>query len=140
MQPHAQTFPVLAFVGVVVQLGGALMLIGLFLTLRRFVLRRAYFTAWAAAWAAFAVAIAALVVRYILVPGITGTQLEEGDLGARGLYLVYQASKVVGFMLLRARHADLPRRAPPRAFARRVTFGSSPRSSAPRRRCSCIGA
>ena len=98
MQPHSQTFPVLAFVGVVVQLGGALMLIALFLTLRRFVLRRAYFTAWAAAWVAFAVAIAALVVRYILVPGITGMQLEEGDLTTRGLYLVYQASKVVGFV------------------------------------------
>jgi diguanylate cyclase (GGDEF)-like protein len=98
MQPHPQTFPVLAFVGVVVQLGGATMLIALFLTLRRFVLRRAYFSAWAAAWASFAVAITALVIRYILVPGITGTQLDEGDLAARCLYLVYQASKVVGFV------------------------------------------
>ena len=91
-------FPILAFVGVVVQLGGALMLIALFLTLRRFVLRREYFSAWAAAWASFAVAITALVICYILVPGVTGTRLEEGNLAARSLSLVYQASKVVGFV------------------------------------------
>lgn len=98
MQPHSQTFPVLSFVGVVVQLGGALMLIALFLTLRRFVLRRAYFTAWATGWTAFAVAITALAIRYILVPRITGTDLEESGLATRSLYLVYQASKVIGFV------------------------------------------
>jgi diguanylate cyclase (GGDEF)-like protein len=98
MQPHSQAFPVLTFVGVVVQLGGALLLIALFLTLRRFVIRRAYFTAWAMAWTAFAVAIVALAVRYGLVPGLIGTQLEETSVAARCLYLVYQASKVVGLV------------------------------------------
>ena len=94
----AQTFPVLSFLGVVVQLGGVLMLIALFLTLRRFVLRRAYFKAWATAWVAFAVAISALVVRYVLVPGITGARLAEDDPITRGLYLVYQMSKGLGFI------------------------------------------
>jgi diguanylate cyclase (GGDEF)-like protein len=74
------------------------MLIALFLTLRRFVLRRAYFAAWVAAWASFAVAIAALVVRYLFVPGDVGVMLEEGDLATRTLFLVYQAGKVVGFV------------------------------------------
>jgi len=98
MQPPAQTFPVLSFLGVLVQLGGAVMLIGMFLMMRRFVLRRACFTAWVAAWAALAVAILALVVRYILVPGFIGTTLDDTHPVVRGLYLVYQVSKVLGLM------------------------------------------
>lgn len=98
MQPPAQTFPVLSFLGVLVQLGGAVMLIALFLMMRRFVLRRAYFTAWVAAWASLAVAIVALVVRYILVPGIVGTSLGDTHPVVRGLYLVYQASKGLGLV------------------------------------------
>ena len=98
MQPPAQTFPVLSFLGVLVQLGGAVMLIALFLMMRRFVLRRAYFTAWVAGWAALAFAILALVIRYILVPGIIGTTLRDTHPVVRGLYLVYQASKTLGLV------------------------------------------
>src|SRR5678815_2419836 len=96
MQSPSQTFPVLVFLGVVAQLGGALMLIALFLLLRRFVLRRAYFSAWASAWAALALAIGALVVRYVLVPGITGTSLDEEHPVVRCLYFIYQMSKGLG--------------------------------------------
>jgi len=98
MQPPAQTFPVLSFLGVLVQLGGAVMLIGLFLMMRRFVLRRAYFTAWVAAWGALSVAIFALVVRYILVPGYIGTTLDDTHPVVRGLYLIYQVSKSLGMV------------------------------------------
>jgi diguanylate cyclase (GGDEF)-like protein len=98
MQPPAQTIPVLSFLGVIVQLGGAVMLIGLFLMMRRFVLRRAYFTAWVAAWASLAVAILALVVRYILVPGISGTTLDDRHPVVRVLYLAYQMSKGLGLV------------------------------------------
>jgi diguanylate cyclase (GGDEF)-like protein len=98
MQPPAQTFPVLSFLGVIVQLGGAVMLIALFLMMRRFVLRRSYFTAWVAAWGALAVAILALVVRYILVPGYIGTTLDDSHPVVRGLYLIYQASKSLGLV------------------------------------------
>src|SRR5580765_7281309 len=98
MQPPLQTFPVLSFLGVIVQLGGALMLISLFLMMRRFVLRRAYFTAWATAWAALSIAILALVIRYILVPGFIGTTLDEEHPVVRGLYFIYQMSKGVGFV------------------------------------------
>ncbi|HEY9228101.1 MAG TPA: GGDEF domain-containing protein [Gemmatimonadaceae bacterium] len=93
-----QTFPVLLFLGTIVQLGGAVMLIALFLMLRRFVLRRAYFTAWTAAWGAFALAICALVIRYILVPGISGVTLDDGGAPARSLYFVYQACKGLGLV------------------------------------------
>src|SRR5215207_663868 len=99
MHPPAQTFPVLSFLGVLVQLGGAVMLIGLFLMMRRFVLRRAYFTAWVGAWAALSVAILALVVRYILVPGLVGVTLDDKHPAVRGLYFVYQMSKGLGLVL-----------------------------------------
>jgi diguanylate cyclase (GGDEF)-like protein len=66
--------------------------------MRRFVLRRAYFTAWVAGWAALAFAILALVIRYVLVPGIIGTTLRDTHPVVRGLYLVYQASKTLGLV------------------------------------------
>ena len=98
MQPPAQTFPVLSFLGVVIQLGGAVMLIALFVMMRRFVLRRSYFTAWVAAWGTLAVAILALVLRYILVPGYIGTRLDDSHPVVRVLYLVYQGSKSLGLV------------------------------------------
>ena len=98
MQPPSQTFPVLSFLGVLVQLGGALMLLTLFLMLRRFVLRRAYFTAWTTAWGAWSVAIFALTIRYFLVPGLVGTYLDDAHPFVRALYFVYQFSKALGFI------------------------------------------
>jgi diguanylate cyclase (GGDEF)-like protein len=98
MQPPSQTFPVLSFLGVVVQLGGAMMLLSLFMMLRRFVLRRGYFGAWATAWGALAVAIFALVIRYILAPGLAGVSLRDDHPLVRSLYFVYQASKGIGFI------------------------------------------
>lgn len=97
MQAPEQTLSVLSYFGVVIQLGGALMVIGLFLMLRHFVLRRRYFGAWATAWMAFAAAIAALVVRYMIVPSIVGSNIAETDPGVRALYFVYQLSKALGF-------------------------------------------
>lgn len=97
MQPSI-TFSVLVFLGVVAQLAGALLLISLFLMLRRFVLRRAYFTAWTSAWAAFAAAIGSLVIRYILVPGIVGFAPPESHPVVRVLYFIYQMSKGLGFV------------------------------------------
>jgi diguanylate cyclase (GGDEF)-like protein len=98
MQPTPQTFPVLSFLGVVVQLGGVLMLIALFLTLRRYVLRRGYFSAWATAWVAFAIAISALLIRYVLVPEIVGATLDEDHPITRVLYFIYTMSKGLAFV------------------------------------------
>jgi len=98
MPPHSQSFPVLSFLGVVVQLAGAVMLIALFALLRRFVLRRAYFRAWAGAWGALAIAIFALTIRYILVPELTGNAIGDDHPVTRVLYLVYQTSKAIGFV------------------------------------------
>lgn len=97
MQAPLQAFPVISFLGVVVQFGGAVMLIGLFALLRGFVLRRPYFAAWTNAWVALAVAILALVIRYILIPLTVGA-LDEGRPVVRVLYFIYQLSKALGFI------------------------------------------
>lgn len=94
----SQTLPVLSFLGVVVQLGGALLLLSLFGLLRRFVLRRGYFGAWATAWASLALAIAALVVRYVIAPGLVGTSLGDDQSTTRALYFVYQFAKCLGYI------------------------------------------
>jgi diguanylate cyclase (GGDEF)-like protein len=98
MQAPPQTFPVLSFIGVVVQMGGALLLIALFGLLRRFVLRRAYFRAWSASWTAIAVAIGAVVMRYILMPQIIGGSLDERHPVTMTLYFIYQASKGLAYV------------------------------------------
>jgi diguanylate cyclase (GGDEF)-like protein len=93
MQAPADTFPVLSFIGVVVQMGGALLLIALFALLRRFVLRREYFRAWSGSWTAIAVAIGAVVIRYILMPQIIGSSLDERHPVTMTLYFIYQTCK-----------------------------------------------
>ena len=94
MQAPPESFPVLAFIGVVIQMGGALLLITLFGLLRRFALRRAYFAVWGAAWTAVAIAIAAIVIRYILMPQIIGSSLDERHPVTLALYFVYQTCNI----------------------------------------------
>ena len=74
----------------VVQLGGVLVLGGLFVLLRRFMLRRAYFSAWTTAWIALAGALSAIVVRYDVLPG----SVQEADLSVRVVYYVYLLAKL----------------------------------------------
>jgi diguanylate cyclase (GGDEF)-like protein len=93
MQAPSQSFPVLSFIGVAIQLGGALLLIALFALLRRFVLWRAYFTAWSTSWSAIAVAIGAVLLRYILMPEIIGSSLDERHPVTLTLYFIYQTCK-----------------------------------------------
>jgi diguanylate cyclase len=59
----AQLIAFVTYVGLLVQLVGALLLVGLFALLRRFVLRRGYFRAWTFAWEAMAVALVAVALR-----------------------------------------------------------------------------
>ena len=90
---------VVSFIGVVVQLAGELLLVLLFVLLRRYVLRRGYFAAWTLAWACGAAAILALCVRYIIMPSVVATPIDEGALSTRLLYLVYQVGKLSSFAL-----------------------------------------
>ncbi|HEY6430266.1 MAG TPA: GGDEF domain-containing protein, partial [Acidimicrobiales bacterium] len=67
--------------------------------LRHFAPRRTYFVAWTAAWACLAAAILALVARSFVVPALIGRPLGGSDPAIRLLYLVYQTTKVLGFVL-----------------------------------------
>ena len=88
---------VVPYLGVLVQLGGAVLLVGFFMLLRRYVFRRAYFSAWVTAWCAVAIGISALVVRYMLVGQYALTATDDAPV-VRLLYFVYQASKLIGFV------------------------------------------
>ena len=88
---------VVSFIGVVVQLGGELLLVLLFTLLRRYVLRRGYFAAWTAAWACGVVAILALCIRYILMPRLSPSPIDDASLPVQSLYLVYQIGKLSSF-------------------------------------------
>jgi diguanylate cyclase (GGDEF)-like protein len=90
---------IVSFIGVVVQLGGELLLVLLFVLLRRYVLRRGYFAAWTAAWACGAAAIAALCARYFLMPQLAQRPVDDSSLPVLGLYLVYQVGKLASFAL-----------------------------------------
>jgi diguanylate cyclase (GGDEF)-like protein len=90
---------VVSFIGVVVQLGGELLLVLLFLLLRRYVLRRGYFAAWMAAWACGVGAILALCVRYILMPRLISAPIDDNSFQVRALYLAYQVGKLSSFAL-----------------------------------------
>jgi len=89
---------VISRIGVVVQLGGELLLVVLFLLLRRYVLRRGYFSAWMGAWACGAVAIAAICVRYIIMPWFAES-VSDSTLTVLALYLLYQTGKLSSFAL-----------------------------------------
>lgn len=90
---------VISFIGVVVQLGGELLLVLLFVLLRRYVLRRGYFTAWTAAWASGGVAILALCVRYIIMPSFAARPIDDNSPAVLALYLAYQLGKLTSFAL-----------------------------------------
>ena len=95
---EADLTAVVSFIGVVVQLGGGLLLVLLFVLLRGYVLRRGYFSAWTGAWACGAIAISALVVRYIIMPRFA-SPVDDTSLAVRSLYLVYQLGKLSSFAL-----------------------------------------
>jgi diguanylate cyclase (GGDEF)-like protein len=97
--PTGDLTAVVSFIGVVVQLGGELLLVLLFVLLRGYVLRRGYFSAWTGAWACGSVAIFALCVRYFLMPQLGSTPVDESSLAVRALYLVYQIGKLASFWL-----------------------------------------
>jgi len=97
--PDGDLTAVVSFIGVVVQLGGELLLVLLFVLLRGYVLRRGYFAAWTVAWACGAVAIMALCVRYFLMPQLAPSPIDEASIAVRSLYLVYQVGKLASFAL-----------------------------------------
>ncbi|MEO5567932.1 MAG: GGDEF domain-containing protein [Gemmatimonadaceae bacterium] len=85
---HAAVLPL---VGALLQLGGAALLVGFFMLLRRYVFSRPYFSAWVSAWLAITIGISAVAVRYVL-------EADDSSVVVRGLYFIYQSAKLLAFV------------------------------------------
>jgi len=98
------TEPLLTFpnsLGILLQLAGVLLLAWLFLLLRRYARRRRYFQVWGAAWAVLAVAIGALVARYVVLPLVDpGAAADDGSGQVQALHYIYQLAKLSYVALL----------------------------------------
>jgi len=90
----------LGLLGILAQLGGELLLVALFLLLRRYVLRRGYFTAWLGAWACGTAAIAALSARYFVMAQPEQPTSDGLPLQVLAMHLIYQVGKLSSFALL----------------------------------------
>jgi diguanylate cyclase (GGDEF)-like protein len=101
MQPVQLSVQVLIqYLGLISQAATVLLLVVLFVMLRRSSDRRAYFHAWSNAWVALAIALTTLVLRYILLPHLLGGPAPEGALLVRVSYFIYQFSKFAFLILL----------------------------------------
>ncbi|MGH8415458.1 MAG: GGDEF domain-containing protein [Gammaproteobacteria bacterium] len=87
------------YFGVISQLAAIILLVVLFVLLRRHAGRRAYFNTWSNAWILFAVALTALVVRNNLLTNLLG-QGTAGDWWVRLCYFIYQFGKLAFLVLL----------------------------------------
>jgi diguanylate cyclase (GGDEF)-like protein len=88
---------IMPLVGALLQLGGAALLVGFFVLLRRYVFRRPYFSTWLTAWLAITTGMFALVVRWLL-DGRIGPSLPDDSFVVRTLFFVYQAAKLLAFI------------------------------------------
>jgi diguanylate cyclase (GGDEF)-like protein len=91
-----------AFIGVASQLGGAVLLVALFVLLRGYARRRAYFRAWTIAWIALAAALIVVVLRYVALVDVGVRPEDELRLDVRLLYFAYQLGKLLFFGALLA--------------------------------------
>lgn len=85
--------------GLFSQVAAAALLVVLFLLLRRHAARRPYFRAWSSAWVALAIGLAALALRYNLLPLLLG-QGAAGDWWVKGGNFIYQFGKLAFLLLL----------------------------------------
>jgi diguanylate cyclase (GGDEF)-like protein len=101
MEPvHLSVQVLIQYLGLISQAATVLLLVVLFVMLRRSADRRAYFHAWSNAWVALAVALTALVLRYILLPHLVGGPAPEDALLVRVSYFIYQFAKFAFLILL----------------------------------------
>jgi diguanylate cyclase (GGDEF)-like protein len=88
------------YLGLLSQAATVLLLVVLFVLLRRYADRRAYFYAWSNSWIALAAALTALSFRYILLPHFLGGPAPEDVLVTRICYFIYQFGKLAFLILL----------------------------------------
>ena len=95
MTPDQASNAVVSWIGIVLQLAGSLLCLGLGLILRRHSGNRPWLTYWVASYAAVSLAIAALLARYYLLPLLPIGSLHQYDTRLVALlYAVYLSSKL----------------------------------------------
>ncbi|MGH8398518.1 MAG: hypothetical protein ACRETA_09785, partial [Gammaproteobacteria bacterium] len=99
METNDISAQVMRYFGLTSQLAAIILLVVLFVLLRRHAGRRAYFNTWSNAWILFAVALAALVLRFNLLPSFLG-QGADGVWWVKLCYLIYQVGKLAFVLLL----------------------------------------
>jgi PAS domain S-box-containing protein len=113
MTPDQADNAVVSWIGIVLQLAGSLLCLGLGLILLRNSGYRRWLTWWVGSYAAVAVAIAALVARYYLLPLLPIASLEQYETRLVAvLYAVYLSAKLVFLYCLLAGTWLFVRRAP----------------------------
>jgi diguanylate cyclase (GGDEF)-like protein len=101
MEPAHLSFQVLIqYLGLLSQAATVLLLVVLFVLLRGYADRRAYFYAWSNAWIALAAALVVLSLRYVALPRLTGGPLVEDAVVTRVCYFIYQFGKLAFLVLL----------------------------------------
>jgi len=101
MEPaHLSVQVLIQYLGLISQAATVLLLVVLFVMLRRSADRRAYFHAWSNAWVALAVALTVLVLRYLLLPNLIGGPAPEDAALVRVSYFIYQFAKFAFLILL----------------------------------------
>lgn len=88
------------YLGLLSQAATVLLLVVLFVLLRRYADRRAYFYAWSNAWIALAAALTVLSLRYIMLPHLLGGPAAEDAAVTRACYFLYQFGKLAFLILL----------------------------------------
>ena len=89
----------LQYLGLISQAATVLLLVVLFMLLRRHADRRPYFYTWCNAWVALTTALVALVLRYNVLPHFLGP-LPEGAVATQACYFIYQFGKLAFLILL----------------------------------------
>jgi PAS domain S-box-containing protein len=101
MTPDQASNAVVSWIGIVLQLAGSLLCLGLGLILRQKSGNRRWLTFWVASYAAISVAVAALVARYYLLPLLPIGSLQQYETRLVAvLYAVYLSAKLAFLFFL----------------------------------------
>jgi diguanylate cyclase (GGDEF)-like protein len=97
---HLSFQVLIQYLGLLSQAATVLLLVVLFVLLRAYADRRAYFYAWSNAWIALALALTVLSLRYVVLPHLAGGPVAEDAVVTRVCYFLYQFGKLAFLVLL----------------------------------------
>lgn len=95
MMTADQIQTLIAYIGVIVQLIGSVLLVVFFFLLRRNMSRKAYFGMWAWAWLFVTLGILLLVFRYRVLPNFQAPESSDDRFDVQVIYVGYQLMKLL---------------------------------------------